>query len=528
MKTFLLASRRGQTLLLFSLMMLILVLMVCLTLSTGMKVKEKMEVQTVADAAAFSNATATARTFNEIALMQRAEIGQMVAMASTQSLISFAGYYRSEIEATRKGYGEVIDGYKIITAACCIPSSPCTALCKCATKAIQDANKTISDLQTYQNKLKTKWDSLDQAAGAQSIGLQGLAGDMNREHQVKRLEHLRDKVLDKQTLAGEVVKAASKGSKWSDEWSAHPSAVTSINVGDELGVIKPREFLKHHLGAAMGSRGFSFVTTRSGGGALLARALNEELPKPDYVTMTDRGSAWWGPSNNHGGSMSGKASWADDHGDATVFFLRNEAPCPPMFGDGDAKKSYVHSTDQQDTGDEHVWDPGSDSEGAQTRHTMGTCNDCPGIWPGFLDYEETRITNGDNLFGQPKNYALIQRDYETRGENADPWNLLFRFRFTPSAVKFDNNGIRLTSPEGGDVNISKQTALSAGLAYYHRQGYWQETPNFFNPFWRATLVPATIDNKDGKDVTKALNSAGVKWAAEAYKELNSKGYKGGP
>jgi hypothetical protein len=304
--------------------------------------------------------------------------------------------------------------------------------------------------------------------------------------------------------------------------------VDSINVR-ELGVIEPREMLTHHLGAAMGSSGYSFVTNRSGGGTRLAAALNmAKMPKPDYVVMTDTGNSWWGPSNNDGGSMSGKTSWADDHGSSTVFFLRNQAPCPPMVGYGSARKSYVKSTDQQDSSDQHVWAPGSDQDPARTRHTMGKCNECPGIWPGFLDYEDGRITNTGDLFGQPKNFAVIQRDYQTRGERADPWNLLFRFRFTPSKeVKFSNSGINMTS-EGQSLDISKQTALSAGLAYYHRMDRWKETPNFFNPYWRATLVPATVDSQGKGDVGTALKKAGVPWADDAWKALSGKGYKGGP
>lgn len=526
-------ARRGQTLLLFALMMLFLVLMVCLTLSTGMKVKEKMEVQAVADAAAFSNATATARTFNEIALMQRGQIGHMVAMASTQSLISWTGFYRSQIEASRRGYQMVSGLYAALAAACCNPYSGCTHMCACAIKAASDSWQTNNDLSDYQDSLDSSFESRDRAAAKQVLLLQGAASKMYSNQQKQLYSNLREGTLKQQKLAAEVVKAASKGSKWSGEWSAPGNAVDTINFR-ELGVMVPNEMKKHHQGAAMGSRGYSFVTNRSGGGSRLAMALNmNKIPKPDYVTMTDTGNAWWGPSNNDGNSMSGKFSWADDHGSATVFFLRQQSPCPPMVGYGSAKKSYVKSTDKQDSSDEHVWDPGDDNEPATQRHTLGVCDNskpdnCPGMWPGFLDYEKGRIKSATDLFGQPKSFAVIQRDYQTRGERADPWNLLFRFRFTPSKeVKFSNSGLNMTS-EGQSLDISKQTALSTGLAYYHRMDYWRETPNFFNPYWRATLVPATVDAQGEADVGNALKNAGVQWAADAWDELSGVGYKGGP
>ncbi|MFZ5471156.1 MAG: hypothetical protein ACOZIN_17175, partial [Myxococcota bacterium] len=80
---------------LLSLTMLLLVLMVTMTLAFATRVKEKMELQTVADAAAYSNAVETARTYNSLATLNRVQIGHMVAMAGTQSLISWSGYYKS-------------------------------------------------------------------------------------------------------------------------------------------------------------------------------------------------------------------------------------------------------------------------------------------------------------------------------------------------------------------------------------------------------------------------------------------------
>ena len=57
---------------LFCLTLLLLTLMVCMTLSIGMKAKEKMELKTAADAAAYSQAVATARTYNSISVLSRA------------------------------------------------------------------------------------------------------------------------------------------------------------------------------------------------------------------------------------------------------------------------------------------------------------------------------------------------------------------------------------------------------------------------------------------------------------------------
>ena len=77
---------RGQTMVLFVLSMLLLVLMVTLTLSFTMKVRERIEAQTVADATAYSNAVATARTFNNITAAQATFINGLLATGTPTSL----------------------------------------------------------------------------------------------------------------------------------------------------------------------------------------------------------------------------------------------------------------------------------------------------------------------------------------------------------------------------------------------------------------------------------------------------------
>jgi hypothetical protein len=200
--------------------------------------------------------------------------------------------------------------------------------------------------------------------------------------------------------------------------------------------------------------------------------------------------------------------------------------------------SFVRSNEQQDNTDVHIWTPGMrpDIEPPQQRHTLGSCVGCPGIWPMFVDYNDLHLVTGEgNLWGQPKNYAVVQRDYSVRMQgpvsNRDPWTRFFTFDFTgsggSSGTAFDNRGIQL-SPQNGNIDISKQTALSAGIAYYHRHGHWKEPPNLLNPYWRATLVPYDVDSDGPDDVRDTLQAAGVDWAAEAARALKAHGYTGGP
>jgi hypothetical protein len=192
--------------------------------------------------------------------------------------------------------------------------------------------------------------------------------------------------------------------------------------------------------------------------------------------------------------------------------------------------AWLAATDSSDPQDQHYWLPQIVfTDQVPARHTLGRCFRCPSMWPTFIDYNMVPLVDEGDNFGQPKNFAVIQRDYGVRaasGQPVDPWNLGFRFRFSPNREsRFDNRGLVLAD---GTTNISKQTALSAGIAYYHRKGHWKEPPNLLNPYWRATLVPLTVDDDGKGDVVETLGDVGTDWAAESFQALRSQGYEGGP
>jgi hypothetical protein len=93
--------RRGQTLVLLAMTVLLIALMVLMTLSLGAKVRDRMDLQTVADAAAYSNAIATARTMNSMAVMNRAMIAHTVSTIGAISLISYATLYWEDAAAAK-------------------------------------------------------------------------------------------------------------------------------------------------------------------------------------------------------------------------------------------------------------------------------------------------------------------------------------------------------------------------------------------------------------------------------------------
>jgi hypothetical protein len=193
----------------------------------------------------------------------------------------------------------------------------------------------------------------------------------------------------------------------------------------------------------------------------------------------------------------------------------------------------VKATDLEDDSDNHWWTPtlpkvGNTDPGMekQYRHTLLSCQprtNCPNTFIGGMTYNTGDISD-DNLWAQPKIFALAQRDYKERGLRSDPWNLLFRFRFTPNSDgTFDSHGLHLA--DGTDISV--QSALATGLAYYHRRGHWNEPPNLWNPYWRATLVASDVDNggdlrRGGTDIPDTVGGP----AAAAFQQLILAGYKG--
>ncbi len=521
---------RGQTMVLFALCLLLMALMVTLTLSMGMKVREKMEVQAVADAAAYSNAALTARVYNEIAVMNRAQIGHMVSMAGVQSLVSWSSIYRANATAVFLNYGVITLRYAALASRCCKFPTSCPQRCPCAVAAtVQSGITTVQVLMKVLKKFKN-FDKLDKAAAQQVRDLQDAA---SRIYALQIVEYARLMLkLRHQGLAKEIVADAAAGSAFAGEMTA-PSRgddVTNRETGPFVGAVFPVNLINgHHLYAAMGSRGFTFVTSRGG---MATPVLNSQIkqdfmPRRDTLRVLNQGSGYFASSMNHGGYLpSGRFSWADDHGLNYVKFERAWPMCP-KYDSTLPTINQLRSTDSGDPSDAHMYFPtlGFDQEPPNKRHTLGSCVRCPGIWPTFVDYSPIRVIQKSDNWGQPKNYAVIQRDYRVRGDG-DPWNLSFTFAFNKgSPAAFDNRGLRLA--DGTD--ISKQTALSAGIAYYHRRDHWKEPPNLLNPYWRATLVPLTVDAQGrGSDVGATLEDVGAPWAAEAWRELRNQGYQGGP
>jgi hypothetical protein len=590
---------RGQTMVLFALTLLLITLMVMMTLSFSTKAKEKMELQQVADQAAFSNSVVTARAFNVVALLNRVEIAHMVAIAGIQAAASYAALYRGFLSGMVVGMQTRASEW--YSRGSCGSCPLCWgAACEASAKLTRESMKLLDEDRRVNNEW-TSVGTIGAFLGGigfldWQVGLEALAYQASAMMvfgvEMSAFVDMTNK-LDDQDLTREIVAHASGGSS---EWVV-PRGGTEVNrreVGDVttgIGAVmgaaqQATPFINQaSVWAAMASRGNPWVTSRVGELGIIEDKLNTVLnppptggvpdiprwvprslygfyrrmfppvPATDPVTTVrifTPGLAW-GLGNSYFGMTEhaagvptltdDKGVRADDHGFGNVSFWKAPTARYPVLSDAPI---LISATSTASAGaiplvtNTHMWAGnfgmmgGSDMPPPPHRllPTSGV-----GIWPLYIDYNASKALMPQDAYGQPKNFAVVQRDYRNRPTAADPWNLFFRFRLTDGPGQTFGQGTA-TDPRAivlrDGTDISLQTALSTGIAYYHRYNHWREPPNLFNPFWRAGLSRANIDPKpmDGvgrdwfEDLESTLNQSNVPWAAGAMKELDRVGFQG--
>ncbi|RYZ34883.1 MAG: pilus assembly protein, partial [Myxococcaceae bacterium] len=300
------SPQRGQTLVLFVLSMLLLVLMVGLTLSFSMKIRERIELQTVADATAYSNAVATARTFNNIAVINRTEIAHMVAEAGAASLLSWASLYRAEIRTANAGFASWLPAYQASIASgcpCAWNNGVCFRRCQCGNLGVADLGLLMGRLQMEDARLEAVFQASDPMVGWQmrlhhiaagALYASALAEYENLEdtvHNQRFANKILDDIVGRQNPRDAGWNVPSAGDTSSKELSNNVSCVGGGAVCYPLPAT-----VAHLVDAAMGSRGFHFVTSRQLPDYVAHNAnLLYVIFPPDHVEVTvARGAGFFG------------------------------------------------------------------------------------------------------------------------------------------------------------------------------------------------------------------------------------------
>lgn len=518
---------RGQTLILWALTMLVISVMVLITLGIGMRTREATELQMVTDAAAYSQAITVARAFNGISVMNRAQVAATVAAAGTQAQISYSGVMLALLQA--KCPGETPD-------------------------------KSASPGLKY-------W-MADQAAANQMAMLMGVAGKLYTAGVNLYANTISERIAGHR-LVHRIGKAANP--ELNAPGGGSLKALKEVNGSDH--VVTREEIRRKHasldasvfdcsgsvclvgdatenLNATMGSLGWTWVRNRSAGGGITsgsagfgAASMRKESADPTFHSTAQMHTMFYD-------GVGGRNIWAHDHAVAVV------PPCPGIDASDpnnvvSAGEAWVMSNDDTPSSDyrtdQHVI-PSVQGQGhsyqegpgpknrTYEKHTLGPCSWCPGIFPSTISWNISGNggfnTGPGNDYGQPKLYAMLERDYAARRVQ-DPWNMFFRIGLSDQTGRttFDN-GSRRGLRDSNARNVKRtQVALSSGIVYYHRQlggpggdQGWREPPNFLNPFWRATLTSSLGANDDNP--IQSLRQAGYPQHADALQALRRAGFRG--
>lgn len=573
--------RRGQTLVVFAFTMLVLVIMVLMTIGLGMRIHERQEQQIVADAAAYSEAVATARAFNATATLNRSIIAQMAAVAAAQSMLSYGGFYHGVLNQARD-----------TLAAFNLPPG-CEAY-------QSQVNEAYQEIITEDHKLITKWEP--QGGGYHGSGgmdsesghyvadtLHRMAIEMSEDQRELYRRFDQDVApTEGYGIADRVAEKARQGSPWGDqpeELSAPKQLVTRRERNDV--VREEQRDPDHMVRATMATRGVdNFVSSRQSqhnewsGAQYIENRINALIDSPNIVaslraagtsyfgddgpretegidSTVDKFGKWrkvWETADNS--SLEYTGAWAQDLG---YFSFTLTAPAPCNVTRGNDSFGYIHSTDPDEHSDNHMWMRGmaidyrelNDPNGRVTemppdRHSMRNVpsGDGVSIWPIFVDYRESAFGPGArvNIDGQPKSVVPIVRNYAARaGGTPDPWEMEFAFELGNQAP----GALSLKSDRG----FRRSVAIASGLTYYHRgdpsgrgfEGHAREPPNFLNPFWRATLAASDIDEPNapctsvpagdpcrGKAVLDTLDDLNFNNHRNAAERLLAAGFKALP
>ncbi len=555
---------RGQSLVLMGLSMLLMTLLVCMTLSFGQKAKEKMELQMIADQAAYSTSVATARAFNQLAVMNRTIVAHNVVMIGVNASITFTSLWYGIIFWLMLDYAIEI-AHQL--ANCRLPFGP---FCGCwgwlfvlFTRFIPTLIRGFSLLGSYPG-LEMQAISQANAASLNAMFMYFFQVGLHLQFYYTHLGN--------QTIARNVKNVTSTSEIIVPGGG---DAVAKKEIGTPYipftGAVNLTNLIlsdRHAVAAAMGSRTSPWTSGHLGTNSFpyfsdagpvigqwlrqwTGRDVNFFLEGNAYFSDAIHGNYLWqvnstfavsddhlygieqytGPgcsgvplpvislsllvaNSSSSKHLSSGAGFAVSFPSSMIIVV----PTPPFF-----RFDYQHQT------------------------TNLCLLDCPSAWSNFVDYDQRLLLGwffggGDNdNWGQPKAPVTVQRDYQMRAGAADPWDLAFNLRWGANSTNFSmkmnngyngNNGIMLdprTSGCGGNCNISKQTALSTGITYYHRGGqHFKEPPNLFNPWWKAGLIHSDADSAaaTGSDIPDTLNNSGAGWATDSYYQLRSAGFKG--
>ena len=509
---------RGQALVLLSLTMLLLVLMVMLTLSIGSKVRSRMDLQTVADAAAYSDAVATARTLNAIAVMNRVQIAHTVSTIGTLSLISWATKYWQHAVTARNIFLTQMAIFAAGVAFHCLPP-PARPPCPRCVFGLARTGLSAALLSMHANRVRNKLRRDTELFRRETVPRWQASQTIFAEQQAMHAELL-------SRLDGSAKSHAAKLTAEGRLRGSTPlTTVAGPNRRELARAVQPDTTLKgdhpyHAAQLVMGSRGHPFMPLRSSPSWPWTRSLTIPWSLPSGLTWVDGDAEGRGYLNKSWASapLSAPAygqphgTFAHDEGDRTRTILVPVHKQCSIFGPIAIAIGIIgRGTPTSRVG---PWQhPGIHD----AQHSFETI-------PPFYDYVASSLGERGDVYGQPKLLTVMSKDLSRK---TDPWDLSV-------GVEMSDFGRLETSDRPMLGTSSRQLAIGSGITYYSRPDHYAEPPNLFAPYWRAGLTRLTVDRPDpaagrgsfDAELDGVLASSGQPEASVAFHALEQAGYVG--
>ncbi|MBX7100064.1 MAG: hypothetical protein K1X89_20285 [Myxococcaceae bacterium] len=560
--------RRGQSLVLLSLFLFLLTLMVLMTLSLGYRAARRADDNAVADAAAYSEAVATARTFNAAALTNRAITGNYVAMAGLQAQMSYsasvhayfnlASYLVRMLDVAAPPGGTVTfvqslapqetlpswgtDTNRLRAASytlwhlalsfynpapgapnpgdevhidCSPGAAECTGsytwqpfssilLERAAADQVKDLHRAILELARAQKATYRELDARLRAAEFErhlstQVGLSAprgaAAGDASRAE------------LDKATAAGVTGHLASFQRTFGEvvlgSRPPEPLMLPAQTAADREPLAPLAARLERLANAALAPNGIRVTFTEGDNSADFSQTGEMvDVSEEPYLkaNRVSPGLEWMFGRYQRGQvvvvdtvtNRQLRTSAAPVYDPVKrIYFKTPESMAIAIRSD---KSNGEHRDYNMGYGDGMHWGDSTTGFGCHGQHAHYNAT-TPDLIHGLddevlpaelLDFVLPSFAHdgAGGVWGQPKLSVLTHRALPA-GRPRLPWEARVTERFSAGS------GQTLELRKDGEGS-----AIASALAYYHRRDHLGEPPNLFNPYWRATLVPMEVDERD--------------------------------
>ena len=513
--------QQGQTLVLGAVTMVLIALMMMLTLSVGNATHERIRLQAHTDAVAYSKAVEVARAFNYFAYSNRAIAGVMISMASIHSWMTLASLVPDIWTAGSWAwlFVALTELGKICMHTWCTGFQHIVHMVQAfrsMSQFRQEANNKRNQLRTLDQRFNNVMQALNLAITTLRASQLSVKAGIIYQMTVQSnwgggnngLKEKNGRNISENNNLFDGANLLMINQAFDDDETRKRTELAEMANGSRFTSLMwggPNPIFKHWLSSrGIIEQNFAFLGVMAPMGQFrnqgsLTVQFSAVIPfgtGRTRWTMNGNGANVVRNSDNHNRKNQGLALSSYDSGGMLIMLTDCTEHFPSMgFWFYELSNGAFLRSDSQGNG-QHT-----PNQVHQGQHQVNSCFRDGSCFTKFaagrnLEYDGPGADgHGVNhqFHNQPFVYAssklnLRNLEANTAGnaspgaaDSKKPWELT-------------NDGrVSIATPTGaGEVHISpsgEAAAISKAMVYYHRPGEWRETPNFWNPFWRAKLHP---------------------------------------